>query len=499
VGVDAGTESHLVRERRAKLERLRARGVEPFPWEFRERVPSAEVVARCRALASGEADERTTVRVAGRLRAIREHGKSAFADLEDRAGAIQLLLRVDELGDAGYRQWLADLDPGDLVGASGVPLVTRRGEPSVRVHELTLLAKALEPPPEKYHGLQDAEARLRRRYVDLLASPESRQRFVARSLLVREMRRFFDDLDFLEVETPILVPVASGAAAAPFVTRSRYLDSALQLRISIELYLKRLIVGGLERVYEIGRIFRNEDMDVVHAPEFTMLELYWAYADYFDMRDLIERLYERLAGRAAEILPESAAAREAPELFRRPFAQVDYVEELERRSGLNGLLERDPEEIRRLARATGATIPEESPIGKFWDKLFEHYVEPHLTRPTFVLDFPTATTPLAKRHRTKPGRVERFELFWRGVELGNAYTELNDPDEQERRFREQLSQRGEDSYAYDEDFVRALRSGMPPTAGVGIGVDRAIMALTGTASIKDILLFAPTRPRPGAE
>ncbi|MCI4345106.1 MAG: lysine--tRNA ligase, partial [Thermoplasmata archaeon] len=352
------------------------------------------------------------------------------------------------------------------------------------------------PPPEKYHGLQDPEERIRRRYVDLLSSAETRQRFVARSMLVRVLRAFLDGEGFLEVETAALVPTAGGAAAEPFRTHSNYLNGPLQLRISLELPLKRLLVGGLERVYEIGHVFRNEDLDSIHSPEFSELELYWAYADYADMRGLAERMYERLAGRIAELLPDSASARAAPERFRPPFATVDFVSELERRSGISGILAKSPEELRALARAAGAKVPEDSPPGKFLDKLFEHYVEPTLDRSTFVLDYPALTTPLAKRHRSRPGIVERFELFSQGVELGNAYTELNDPDEQEARFRAQLQGTSDDHYAYDEDFVEALRFGMPPATGFGLGIDRLMMALAGIPSIKDVILFLPVRPRP---
>jgi lysyl-tRNA synthetase, class II len=488
-------ESPLVQERRAKAARLRGSGREPFPWSFPGRVPTSEVVAAGRTMPPGEADPARRFRVAGRVRAIRGHGRSAFLDLDDLAGTLQLYARVDELGEEGLARLLQDIDPGDLVGADGVPIVTRRGEPSLRVSAIEILAKALNPPPEKYHGLQDPEERIRRRYVDLLASPESRARFRARSLVTRALRRHLDGLGFLEVETPTLVPVASGAAAQPFTTHSNYLDRELQLRIALELPLKRLLVGGLERVYEVGHVFRNEDLDSTHSPEFTMMELYWAYADYTDMRGLVEGLYAGLAKEVAELFPDLPAAREAPDRFRPPFAAIDFVEELERRSGISGLLEKSREELRALARAGGATVPDDSPSGKFLDKLFEHYVEPSLDRPTFVFDFPASTTPLAKRHRSRPGRVERFELFARGLELGNAYTELNDPDEQERRFAEQLSSRGEDHYAYDSDFVEALRYGMPPATGLGIGIDRMFMALTGTPSIKDVILFLPTRER----
>ncbi|MFZ0829677.1 MAG: lysine--tRNA ligase [Thermoplasmata archaeon] len=489
-------ESHLVQERRQKVERLRVRGIEPYPWNFPDRVPTSAVVERCRPLTPGATATGPDARVAGRLHTIRQHGRSAFLDLEDQSGPLQLFLRIDELGEPAYSEWLADLDPGDLVGAEGAPMVTRRGEPSLLVRQITLLAKAIAPPPEKFHGLKDAELRLRRRYLELLSAPETRSRFRARSLFVREIRHFFDEHDFLEVETPILGAVASGAAADPFVTHSGYLDEELQLRISLELPLKRLLVGGLERVYELGRIFRNEDLDVTHLPEFSMLEAYWAYTDLSDMQRLMEAMYARLARRIAELLPDVPAAAEAPGLFQPPFAVLDYVEALEEKSGLRGLLEKSREELRELARATGTTVPDASPAGKFLDKLFEHYVEPGLTRPTFVVDHPLSTTPLAKRHRSKPGRVERFEFYCRGVELANAYTELNDPDDQVRRFGEQLAAQGTEFYAMDRDFVEALQYGMPPASGVGFGVDRAFMALTGIPSIKETILFPQVRSRP---
>jgi len=399
------------------------------------------------------------------------------------------------LGEEAYRGWIADLDSGDIVGAEGRPALSRRGEPSLVATRVELLAKAISPPPEKFHGLQDVEERIRRRHLDLMTSPESRARFRARSELVRTTRAFLADAGFLEVETPVLGTVASGASAQPFVTRSNYLDAELRLRIALELPLKRLLVGGFERVFEIGKCFRNEDLDTTHSPEFTMLEAYWAYADYSDMRLLTARLYAELGRRARELLPEVPAVAEAARAFEGGFRTIDYVETLEKESGISGLLEKDRDGLRQLARAAGSTVPADSPAGVFLDKLFEHFVEPTLDRPTFVVDHPTSTTPLAKRHRSKPGRVERFEFYYRGIELGNAYTELNDPDEQERRFREQLEQRGGAVYAYDEEFVRALRFGLPPTTGIGIGIDRMAMALTGATSIKDVLLFPLVRAR----
>lgn len=497
--------NRLEEERRAKLARLRSDGHEPYPWEFPGRVGSDEARAACARLTPGEADRARSIRIAGRLRALRVHGKAAFADLEDSAGAIQLLVRSDTLGEAPYHRWLGTLDPGDIVGAEGFAAVSRRGEPSVEVATLVLLAKAIAPPPEKFHGLQDPEEKLRRRYLDLLASPEVRERFRVRTLLVQEMRHVLDRAGFLEVETSVLGPVASGAAAAPFVTRSNYLDQDVRLRIATELALKRLLVGGFEKVYELGKVFRNEDLDTTHSPEFTELEAYWAYADYHDMRRLVEGLFTRLADRTTELYGGAVEARQRAELFRPPFVTVDFVDELERRSGVAGIAEKSREELSALARSIGSTVPARSTRGTFLDKLFEHFVEPTFDRLTFVVDHPEATTPLAKRHRSKPGRVERFEMFVPGYELGNAYTELNDPDEQERRFREQLAEKGTEHYAYDADFVRALRHGLPPTTGIGLGVDRIVMALTGAPSIKEVLLFpllrtrsAPAEPGPGS-
>ena len=487
-------ESPLEAERRAKIARWRASGREPFARSFPGRVGTDVARTACASLAPGTEDTSRTLRVAGRLRALRQHGKTAFADLDDRAGSLQLLLRVNELGEGRYEEWLSDLDPGDILGAEGNPAVSRRGEPSLLVRSLTLLSKAITPPPEKYHGFQDVEERLRRRYVDLLASPEVRTRFRARTELIAEIRRYFDGEGFLEVETPILLRVASGAAAAPFVTHSNYLDAELQLRIAQELPLKRLLVGGLERVYEIGKTFRNEDLDSIHSPEFTELEAYWAYADYQDMRRLTEGLFDRLARRAIELVPTPEVEKAAAG-YRPPFPTVDFVDELERRSGITDLLHKSRDELRTLARSIGSTVPDNSSTGTFLDKLFEHFVESTFTGVTFVVDFPIATTPLARRHRSKPGRVERFEVFTPAFELANAYTELTDPDEQEERFRNQLGERGDDRYAIDEDFVEALRYGLPPTTGIGIGVDRLIMGLLGLTSIKDSILFPLVRAR----
>ncbi len=488
-------DSPLIRERIEKLAAWRADGIEPYPWSFPGRRPTSEARQRAERLGAGEADAGPPVRVAGRLRAVRVHGRTAFFDLEDAAGRLQLIVRSDEVGTDRFDGWVRRFDPGDLLGADGRPARSKRGELSLDVTELTLLAKAIAPPPEKFHGLQDAEERLRRRYVDLLASPDVRARFRLRARLERAMRAYFDDHDFLGVETPVLLPVASGAAAAPFLTHSNWLDETLQLRIALELPLKRLLVGGLERVYEVGPCFRNEDADTTHHPEFTMVEAYWAYADYHDMRGLIEGLFSRLAEVAADGAPPSSPAAQAAEAFRPPFRTIDFVEALEERSGLSSVPELSIEALRAEVARFDPSVPSDAPVGKLLDRLFAQYVEPTLDAPTFVVDHPLATTPLAKAHRSKPGRVERFELFYRRFELANAYTELNDPIEQERRFREQLSGRPDDRYAYDADFLEALRYGLPPSTGVGFGLDRIALAFTGAASIKDVILFPQVRRR----
>ena len=493
----------LSAERLRKRDLWVSRGHPAYPHHFPDRVPSAQIREVLKDVPPGGSREDLRRRVAGRLRAIRQHGKTAFIPLEDQSGEIQLFLRVDDLGEAEYARVLDVLDPGDIVGAEGVPTRTRRGEPSLRILSLQLLAKAIRPPPEKWHGLKDPELRLRQRYVDLLSSPEVRRRFEARSAVIRELRTHLDGLGFLEVETPILNRTASGGLARPFRTHYNYLEEDFSLRIALELHLKRLLVGGFEKVYEIGKVFRNEDMDSLHSPEFTMLELYWAYSDYRDMMGLVEGLFPRLAGAASPYFsPEKA--RELEEAFRPPWARLDFLEALEKESGTSGIMDRPREELVRWARDLGLAVREDSTVGTSLDKLFGHYVEPKLRRPTFVMDHPLETTPLAKRHREKPGRVERFELFYRGFELCNAYTELNDPDDQEARFRDQLRDRpkdalegDEETYGYDADFVEALRFGMPPASGIGIGIDRLCMVLLGAESVKDVILFPPTR-KPGS-
>ena len=491
-------ESDLVQQRKRKLDEWVAAGHLRYPYSFAPRDLLSRVREASEPLSPTEVSKAQHFRVAGRLVLLRRVGKNTFAPMRDGSGELQVHFQSDHLGADVYDRLTSALDAGDIVGIDGFASRTKSGEPSLLVNSIELLAKALRPLPEKWHGLQDPEARLRQRYVDLLTSPRVLKGFEARSTIVSEMRRYLGSLGFLEVETPVLSRVASGGQAHPFVTHYRFLEEDFRMRVALELPLKRLLVGGFERVFEIGKVFRNEDLDAEHSPEFTMMELYWAYADYTDVRHLVEGLTQELARVVSRFLsPEDAAARMKD--FTPPYPTVDYVEALERESGISGIVGLPREHLIDLARKAGAKLPDAASHGAALDKLFGHYVESRLVQPTFVLDYPVETTPLAKRHRSKEGRVERFELFYKGFELGNAYSELNDPEDQEQRFRAQLPPPGseelEETYAYDADFVEALRYGMPPAGGLGMGVDRLVMAMLGLSSVKDVILFPPTRSK----
>jgi lysyl-tRNA synthetase, class II len=459
--------------------------VDPFPHEYKGVEPIAAVREQHDALTSGE---ETTVshRVAGRLAARRGQGKMAFLDLVDRSGRIQLQARVDELGPEGMER-LLDLDLGDLVGVDGIAFSSRRGELTLRVTAFELLAKSLRPPPEKHHGLKDTETRFRHRELDLIASDESRKLFITRARIVSAIRRFLDAEGFVEVETPVLQPLYGGAAARPFTTHHNALDREFYLRIATELYLKRLIVGGLERVYEIGKDFRNEGIDSTHSPEFTMLEWYEAYADYNDVAARCERL---IAHVAAEIGYEGEID------FTPPWRRETLAGSILDRTGIDILKLRERDALAAEMRARGIEAPVEETWPQLVDELLSRFVEPTLIEPTFLMDYPVEISPLAKRHRSQEGLVERFEPFVGGAELGNAFTELNDPDEQRRRFEEQRAYAAagdEEAQPYDEAFVQALEQGMPPTGGIGIGIDRLVMALTGMRSIREVVLFPAMR------
>jgi lysyl-tRNA synthetase class 2 len=457
-------------DRRAKLDRLREGGVDPYPHEFGGVVPIASVHAAHGDLDDGEETE-FAYRVAGRLAARRGHGGAAFLDLVDRSGKIQVHARKDILGDESF-ETLTSLDLGDLIGVDGTAFKSRRGELSLRATGWKLLAKALRPPPDKFHGLEDVETRYRHRELDLIANEEVRELFILRSKVVAAIRRWLDERGFIEVETPILQPLYGGALSRPFTTHHNQLDRDLYLRIADELYLKRLIVGGLERVYEIGKDFRNEGVSHKHNPEFTMLEWYQAYADYEDIADELEELISYVA---------SEVEYKGDIDFSRPWRRLTLRDAIKEHTGVD---------------ITSDELLGEGTWAKKVDDLLSKNVEPTLKDPTFILDYPKELSPFAKDHRSEEGLVERFECFAAGIEFSNAFTELNDPDEQRARFEQQRRDQAEgdeETQPYDEDYLRALEHGMPPTGGIGIGIDRLVMILSGRDSIREVVLFPAMR------
>jgi lysyl-tRNA synthetase, class II len=477
--------SDVFADRRRKLDALRDAGVDPFPHAYPGVEPIASVREQHGSLEPGE-ETPVSHRVAGRLAARRGQGKMAFLDLADRSGRIQLQARIDELGADGM-ELLLSLDLGDLIGVDGIAFMSRRGELSLRVTAFELLAKSLRPPPDKHHGLSDVETRFRHRELDLIANEEVRDLFVTRARVVSAIRRFLDAEGFVEVETPVLQPLYGGAAARPFTTHHNALDRQFYLRIATELYLKRLIVGGLERVYEIGKDFRNEGVDTTHNPEFTMLEWYEAYADYNDIAERCERL-------VAYVASEIGYAGEID--FTPPWRRETLAGSILERTGIDVLAARDRDALAAEMRVKGYEVPADDTWPQLVDELLSKHVEPTLTRPTFLLDYPVELSPLAKRHRSEPGLVERFEAYAAGMEIANAFSELNDPDDQRRRFEEQTrfaAAGDEEAQPYDEAFVQALEQGMPPTGGIGIGIDRLVMLLTGKRSIREVVLFPAMR------
>lgn len=478
-------------ERAARLEKLaalRELGADPYGHRFPRTHRAVELHTAFGDLEGSE------VAVAGRIMAYRGHGKAAFADLQDLSGRVQLHLREDVLGERGYRV-AGLLDLGDLVGVRGRLFRTRRGEVTVEVVELTVLAKSLAPLPEKRHGLQDVDRRYRQRYLDLVGNEDSRRRFLQRSRILRAIRGFLDERGFLEVETPVMQVVASGAAARPFVTHHNALDLDLHLRIALELPLKRLIVGGLEQVYEIGRVFRNEGISPRHNPEFTLLELYQAYADYTDMMSLTEEL---VAATAREVLGSTVLTYQGQTIdLTPPWPRLSLLETVRRYSGVDFRDLADDAAARTAARERGLEPGEGDPWGKVLDLFFEAFVAPQLVQPCFLLDYPRDVSPLAKAKEDDPSLTYRFEAVIAGREIANAFSELNDPGEQRERFRQQLTLReggDAEAQALDEDFLNALEQGMPPTGGLGIGIDRLVMLLTDAPSIKDVILFPLMRP-----
>ncbi len=474
--------------RAGKLRELVAGGQDPFAQVVYETTcHTSQIVAEFERM-DGQA-----VRLAGRLMSKRGMGKVSFCDLQDRAGRIQLFVRIDELGEQDYAAW-QKLDIGDLVGVAGAVFRTRRGEISVKVAAYTLLAKALRPLPEKWHGLRDT--RYRQRYLDLITNPASRQTFERRSGVIRALRAELDELGFLEVETPLLNVIPGGAAARPFITHDNALDIDLYMRISPELFLKRLLVGGLERVYEIGRNFRNEGLSIKHNPEFTMLELYQAYTDYHGMMAITERLLSRCALATlgtCDVVYQGREISLAP-----PFARLTMTQAVLQHTGVDFDALADNAQARQVARERG--LEEQAAglnKGEILNLFFETFVEEHLLQPTFICDYPIEISPLTKRKAGRPDLVERFELFIDGREFGNAYTELNDPLDQRGRFADQMRRReagDEEANLFDEDYCVALEYGMPPAGGLGIGIDRLVMLLTDAYSIRDVLLFPTMKP-----
>jgi lysyl-tRNA synthetase, class II len=476
----------LIAERRAKAERLRESDASAFPYAFAGSEPIAQILGAYAFLADGEETE-DAHRVAGRIAARRGAGKAAFLDLVDRTGKIQLHARLDVLGKAAFER-LTTLDLGDLIGVDGAVLRSRHGELTLRVDSFQILAKALRPPPDKHHGLSDVETRYRRRELDLISSEDARSLFMDRARIITAVRAYLDGEGFIEVETPVLQPLYGGALARPFTTHHNALDRDLYLRIATELYLKRCIVGGLERVYELGKDFRNEGVSHKHNPEFTMVEWYEAYADY-----------EGEAKRLEELVAQAAQAVEyAGELdFRAPWRRIGFFEVIEQTTGVALTSNRDAASLKAAVSERGLDLHTD---GLSWaqivDDLLSKFVEPTLQQPTFVLDYPIEISPLAREHRSKAGFVERWEAFAGGMEIANAFSELIDADVQRERFEAQrrLQSLGEEeAQPYDELFVQALEQGMPPAGGVGLGIDRLVMLLSGRDSIREVVLFPAMR------
>ncbi len=468
-----------------KLNKLVEEGRNPFEiTKFDRTHTSKEIIENYDAL------ENTVVRIAGRMTAKRVMGKASFARLLDQGGNIQIYVCRDDLGVENYTEFKKVFDIGDIVGVEGLVFRTKTGEASVHVQKITLLSKSLHPLPEKFHGLTDTDTRYRQRYLDLIMNPEVRDTFVKRSKIISTIRRYLDGQGFIEVETPMLVANAGGAAARPFETHFNALDEDVKLRISLELYLKRLIVGGMDRVYEIGRVFRNEGVDTRHNPEFTLMELYQAYTDYHGMMDLTENLYRHLA---QEVLGTTTIVYNGIEMdLGKPFERITMVDAVKKYSGVDFNEIHTLEEARAIAKEKGVEFEARHKKGDILNLFFEEFVEEHLIQPTFVMDHPIEISPLTKKKPGNPDYVERFEFFMNGWEMANAYSELNDPIDQRERFKAQeeaLSQGDEEANTTDEDFLYALELGMPPTGGIGFGIDRMTMLLTDSQAIRDVLLF----------
>jgi len=480
-------------QRIAKLAHLRESGIDPYPARVRYRQTVAQALASYKDATEGQ---QVTVQVAGRLMAIRAMGKSTFAHIMDGSGRLQVYFRRDVLGESIYDGLLKDIEVGDFIGVEGPLFLTRTGEVTVEVTAMTLLSKALLPLPEKWHGLRDVETRYRQRYLDLIANEDVRKIFVTRTRIVSAVRRIMDGRGFLEVETPVLQPIYGGAAARPFTTYHNALDRTLYLRIADELYLKRLIVGGLDRVYEIGHNFRNEGISTDHNPEFTSLEVYQAYADYHDMMRLVEDVY---SGVAQEVLGSMVMTYQGNQVdMTPPWRKITMRDAILQAAGVDIEAHTDYDGLWAAAEERGIKLTKQPSWGKLVEKIFDSAVQPNLIQPTFILDYPVEISPLAKRKPEAPHLVERFEFFISGLECGNAFTELNDPLDQRQRFADQgrAAAAGDDeAHPMDEDYLTAMEHGMPPTGGLGFGIDRLVMLLTDQPSIREVILFPQLRSK----
>ncbi len=482
--------------RREKMNNLREQGMDPFGKRFERTHTSQEIVNAYEELTKEALEENeVSVLLAGRIMTKRGKGKAGFAHVQDLTGQIQLYVRKDAVGDEQY-EIFKTVDIGDHVGVQGVLFKTKVGELSIKVKEFTLLSKALRPLPDKYHGLKDIEQRYRQRYLDLITNPESKQTFILRSRIIQSMRRYLDNNGYLEVETPMMHSIAGGASARPFVTHHNALDMELYMRIAIELHLKRLIVGGLEKVYEIGRVFRNEGVSTRHNPEFTMIELYEAYADYKDIMALTENLIAHIAN---EVLGTTKIQYGEYEVDLTPeWTRLHMVDAIKQYTGVDFWKETSVEEARALAKEHNVEITEHMLYGHIVNEFFEQKVEEQLIQPTFIYGHPVEISPLAKKNEDDPRFTDRFELFIVAREHANAFTELNDPIDQRERFEAQLKEKeqgNDEAHEMDDDFIEALEYGMPPTGGLGIGIDRLVMLLTNAPSIRDVLLFPQMRHR----
>ena len=481
--------SELLLHRREKLKKLKEKNINPYPYKFERTHTSEQILKNFETLEK----EQKEVKAAGRIISLRSHGKSLFFHILDGEGKIQVYIKSDEIGEEKYHLF-EYIDIGDFIGVEGKVFTTKTGEKTIRAKDFVILAKSLRPLPEKWHGLVDKELRYRQRYLDLVCNPSVKEVFLKRTKIIGAIRKFLDEKGFIEVETPILQPIYGGASARPFKTYHNALDINLYLRIADELYLKRLIIGGFEKVYEFCKDFRNEGMDKNHNPEFSMLELYIAYADYNDIMKL-EREMMRFIAR--EVFGSGIITYQGQEInLDGEWKKISYLDSIREYAGVE-VVDKSEKEIKEIAKNLNLSVDERTNKWKIIDTIFGNLVQPNLFQPTFITDYPLEISPLAKRHREKNGVTERFELFIGGLELGNAFSELNDPLDQRERFEQQqkLKELGdEEAQVLDEDFLKALEYGMPPTGGLGLGIDRLVMLLTDQASIRDVIFFPQMRP-----